>query len=34
MLAGIFVTLIAMRRLLSMEMKIDCTGDVCVALDG
>jgi hypothetical protein len=32
MLAGIFVTLAAMRRLLSIEMKVDCTGDVCLVV--
>ena len=29
-LAGIFATLMAMRRGLAMEMNVDCTGDICV----
>lgn len=30
MLAGVFITLTGMRRLLAMDMRVDCAGDVCV----
>lgn len=33
MLAGIFVTLTGMRKILSIEMKVDCTGDICLVVD-
>jgi uncharacterized protein len=31
MLGGIFVTLLAMRAVLAIEMTVDCTGDICIA---